>query len=196
VGLADDVGAPDDDGVAALEGDVVEAQGLHDAGGRAGATGRQPEVEAPHVDRVEAVDVLVRIDRCEHGVAVDLIGERQLHEDAVHGVVGVELPDGAEHGLLRRLPRQAHHPPGQAERLRGLLLLRHVDLRGGVVADEKGDQAGRPARALRESGGATARALLDALGDHLAAQGSGDVCFAHGWVLSAGSRVPAQFLSG
>ena len=39
--------------------------------------------EVAEVRRVQAVDVLRRIERADHGVAVEVRGQRQLHEDAV-----------------------------------------------------------------------------------------------------------------
>ena len=50
----------------------------------AGVAGRNvglPWSRQPGVDRVEAVDVLDRLDRPDHPVLVDLVGQRQLHED-------------------------------------------------------------------------------------------------------------------
>ena len=49
--------------------------------------------QAAGVDRVKAVDVLGRIDRGDHPAGIDLGGERQLDQDPVDPLVGVELGD-------------------------------------------------------------------------------------------------------
>ena len=45
------------------------------------------------IDRVEAVHVLGRVDRLDHRAGADLLGQRQLHQDAVHRRVGIEPRD-------------------------------------------------------------------------------------------------------
>ena len=50
--------------------------------------------------RGQAVDVLGRIDRRDHLVLVDLVGQRQLDEDPVDRVVRVQLGDQLEQLVL------------------------------------------------------------------------------------------------
>jgi hypothetical protein len=52
-----------------------------------------PEGEAPHVDRVQAVDVLVRVHLQQRGLEVDLLRGRVLHQHGVDRGVVVHLPD-------------------------------------------------------------------------------------------------------
>ena len=71
---------------------------------------------------------------------VDVVRQRQLHEDPVDGVVGVQLGDEREQVVLAGLGRQmmvVRLDPGLAGRL---VLLADVDLGGRVVADEDGRQ--------------------------------------------------------
>ena len=69
---ADGEAATDDDDVLPLDGDVVVDEQRLDAGGGA----RQRPVDALHevaeVDRVEAVDVLGRVDRQQRGLEVEV----------------------------------------------------------------------------------------------------------------------------
>ena len=60
--------------------------------------------EQAGADRGQPVDVLGRGDRRDDRVLVDLVGQRQLHEDPVDVVVGVERCDQLEElcGLGRR----------------------------------------------------------------------------------------------
>jgi hypothetical protein len=46
---------------------------------------------------VEAVDVLLGRDRLKHLFFVEVLGQRQLHQDAVDGRVGIQLGDLVEH---------------------------------------------------------------------------------------------------
>ena len=114
--LADDVGAADDDRLAA--GEAIGSQGLAQqvqaAVGRAGdqqvvgqgaAAGEQPA----DVERVEAVHVLLGQDRMQDGVAVDLRRQRQLDQDAVGAPIAVERVDPLFHGIrgsVREMERQ------------------------------------------------------------------------------------------
>ena len=85
---------------------------------------------------MEAVHVLDRVDRAQHGVRVDLARERELDEDPVDAVVAVELVEELEQRALRRVGREPAVDAAQAVRGRGLVLLPHVDVRSRVVADE------------------------------------------------------------
>ena len=54
---------------------------------RAGRDRAQPA----DIDRMEAVDILVRIDGQQHVRGVDVLGQRQLHQDAVHAGSALSL---------------------------------------------------------------------------------------------------------
>ena len=56
---------------------------------------------------MEAVHVLVRIDRLDHRLRDDVSGQRQLHQDAVHRRIGVEAGDLGDQRFLGRIGRQA-----------------------------------------------------------------------------------------
>ncbi len=105
-----------------------------------GAQARGPECEAAGGGDGEAVDVLVGTDELTDGVAVERLGHGQLAEDAVDGVVGVELLDqGLDLGLggaRGQVVAGAEH----ADLLAAAVLARDVDLRGGVLADEHGGE--------------------------------------------------------
>ena len=64
--------------------------------------------------------------------------EGQLHEDAVHLLVVVQLRDEREHVCLGRVRRQAHVARLDARLRRRLVLGADVDVRRRVVADEHG----------------------------------------------------------
>ena len=54
------------------------------------------EHEASDVVRVEAVDVLPGIDALDDALGIDVLGQRQLHEDRVHLRIGIEAVDERE----------------------------------------------------------------------------------------------------
>ena len=96
-GLADDVAAADDDGVLAGDGNVAALENLDDSGGRAGRERGTAGLQAAGVDGMKAVDIFLGRDGIEQRLGVDLRGQRQLDEDAVDVVAGVELGDEGEH---------------------------------------------------------------------------------------------------
>ena len=131
--------------------DLVLVEHPHDPERRARDERRPAEVEPAGVDRVDAVDVLRGVDRLDHAVLVDVVGQRQLDEDAVDVVVGVQLGDAREQLVLRRVGGQPEVARVDAGLRRGLLLQVDVDVRGGVVADEHRGEA-RRGRARRPFG--------------------------------------------
>ena len=103
-GFADDVGAADDDSVESGQVTQMILQ-QHQTAER--GTGHQRRLgplgaghEAAGIDDMEAVDVLVRVDGIDDGLLVDLVGQWQLHQDAVHGRVVVQFLDLGQQRLL------------------------------------------------------------------------------------------------
>ena len=80
---------------APFERDLVLVEHAHDPERRPGNERRPAEVEPARVDGMDAVDVLLGRDRLDHAVLVDVVGQRQLDEEPVHVVVGVDLGDRA-----------------------------------------------------------------------------------------------------
>ena len=86
----------------ALELHLVGVEDLHDPRGRCRHQDRVALEQEAGVQRVEAVDVLGGIDGPDHAVLVDLVGQRELDEDAGHPLVGVEVADEGEELVLAR----------------------------------------------------------------------------------------------
>ena len=106
-----------------------------------GTSAGPAEGEPSGVHRMEAVDVLGGADRLDHGVLVEVVGHRQLDEQPVDGVVGVDLGDEREQRLLARVRRQVVIERLESGLPRGLVLAADVDLRGGILADEDRGEA-------------------------------------------------------
>ena len=92
--------------------------------------------EQPRIERMKAVHILHGVDGEHHAIGLDLLGQRQLHENAVDLLVGVELRDQLEQRILRGRARQAVLD-GVHARLLGLArLVAHVNLARRVIAHE------------------------------------------------------------
>ena len=169
--LADDVAAPDDDGVRALDGDAREFEHTDTARRRAGAQSRRAEHEPPCVHGVEPVHVLARVDALQHFLFIGAqpLRQRKLHENPMHGCVCVQGIDARDQLLLCRIGRQGDVIRDDAELRTRLLLVADVDLRGGISAD---DDDGEPrVNALRlELRDRASRVLFDFRGKFLARQ--------------------------
>ena len=83
----------------------------------------------------------------DHTALVDPVRQRQLDEDPVDGVVGVQLGDEREQLLLARRRRQAQIARLDPDLERRLVLQPDVDVRGGIVADEHRREADRAPKA-------------------------------------------------
>ena len=118
------------------------AQQHHAAERRAGDEPRQAGGEPAGVERVQPVDVLGRIDRRDDGERVEMRRQRQLHEDAVDRVVGVQLGDELHQLVLGRRLGQDMLEADHADLARRLALAAHVDAARRVVADEHDGEAG------------------------------------------------------
>ena len=85
---------------------------------------------------METVHVLVRINQRQHARFVQMLRQRQLHQNAMNGRVPVQLA----HRVLQLRLRAALVEPddgGADARLdAGILLVAHVYLTGGILADK------------------------------------------------------------
>ena len=85
---------------------------------------------------MQAVDILGGIDGIDHGLGVQALGQRQLHENAVHGGIAVELGDHRQQIGLRDVGRQLVLERGHAGSLGLRMLGADIDFAGGIVADQ------------------------------------------------------------
>ena len=157
---ANDVRRADDDAVAALHRHADVLEHPHHAVGRAGADQRVALGKAADVVRVEAVDILAWVDALHHLGLADVLGQRQLHEDAVDRRVGVQAVDVRQELRLGGRARQVDGDGVDAAISAGGALVAHIDLRGGIVAHHHHREPRRPVAACDPFGdpGADARA--------------------------------------
>ena len=110
--LADDVGAADHHRFQAGERRMHGLGQQHAAERRARHQRRQAAGEPPDIERMEAVDVLGRIDGGDDLLRVDLLRQRQLHQDAVHCASALSSRD------QRRAVRLRWSSPAACDRTR------------------------------------------------------------------------------
>ncbi len=136
------IGCPDDDGVAALGILADSLEHRHDPVRCAGSQHRYSLCQAADRVRVEAVDVLQRIDPLDDLVFVDVIGQRQLHQDAVDRRVRVELVDQRQDVGFGRVGGQVVIARRDAGLFACAALVADINPRGRVFPNEDHGQAG------------------------------------------------------
>ena len=141
-------GRPDRRPASGAAGDAAHRRARHQEVGIEGAAAAEQPAD---VERMKAVDVLRRIDRIEHARGVDLVGQRQLDQDAVHRGVGVERAQPGEQVALADVSRQLEQSAVDADLGGHSRLGAHVGPARRMVADQDHPQAGRTAVAGGES---------------------------------------------
>src|SRR4029077_6257240 len=116
-GFADDVATAENNGVCAFDGDAVAAKNLHAACGRAGDESGAAADQTTEAYWMKAVNVLRGIDSLENALGVDLGREGKLDENAIDGVIVVQVLDEAQHLFGGDGGRMRANPTGQAELL-------------------------------------------------------------------------------
>ena len=91
---------------------------------------------------METVHVFLAGDGVNHLLFVDVPGQRQLHQDAVHQRVAVQRLDLCQEGFLADIGRQFHQPGLHARVGRGLHFVAHIHLAGRVLPYDNDHQAG------------------------------------------------------
>ena len=92
---------------------------------------------------MQPIDILARIDRFDDAGGVDLARERQLHEDAVDLVIGVEALDEREKLRQARGGGELVLEGAHARFDRLARLVGHIDAARRIVADEHDRKARR-----------------------------------------------------
>ncbi len=161
--LPDDVRAPDDHGIRPRQRHTRRLQKSDAACGRTRLQRRASAQQPPGVDRMKAVHVLFRCHRSRNPIRVHAAGQRKLHQNAADRGIRVQPCDFRKHRILRCRFGQAHRDRADSHPAARLLLVRHVNLAGRVLAHQHDRQRRNHAIGLSEC----AYARLH-LGAHLA----------------------------
>ncbi|MCY1537644.1 hypothetical protein D9M68_731490 [compost metagenome] len=162
--LADDVAAADDHGVLAAQVVADRFEHLHAAVRRAGPEARGAGHQRAGAGHVEAVDVLGGRDGLDDLLAVHVLGQRQLNEDAVHLGVVVEGADARQQVGLAQVGGVGLERGLQAGFGAVVDLVLGVDLTRRIAAHQDDGQGRIHAAGLQRSGAA----------GHLGADGFGE----------------------
>ena len=82
----------------------------------------------PILSGMKAIYVLFQADGAEDRLFVDMGGQRKLHQNAMHGRIGVQVPHNGQQFLLADVLRQVVGKGCDANLGAGLLLHAHVAL--------------------------------------------------------------------
>ena len=85
---------------------------------------------------MESIDILAGIDREGDGMLVDVLWGRGLHEDAVDGGIGIQLPDQLHHLFLSGEGGKFKLSGVHTERRAGTVLIADIGLGGGILSDK------------------------------------------------------------
>ena len=128
----------------------------------------EPEPEQPRVERMDAVDVLVRVDRVDHGTNADTRGQGHLHDDPGDLVVRTQSPYcGRDFPRLacRIVTGHVDQATLDSYRSAGLEDAVEVDHRWRGPAADHDRKAGRVALLASEDGDILGDAGADLVGD-------------------------------
>src|SRR5215470_7842703 len=100
---------------------------------------------------MKAIDVLVRVNGAKHFASIDMSGQRQLHQNAVHGAIAIEALDKRHQLGLRGGLRQAMVERAHAAVQRHFLLGADIDFARRIVADQNHREPGDEAALLAQS---------------------------------------------
>jgi hypothetical protein len=142
------------------------AQHFHDAGGRGRDEALGPGHQAARVFGMKAVHVLCGVEGVDDLRLIDVVRQRELHENAVHVGGAVEARERVQQLLFRDCPGvEAERFGADADLGGGFFLAAHVGGRGGAAVGQNHAQARRVV------------ALVGVVGDrlgHLLAHGGGE----------------------
>ena len=156
-GKADEVGPADNDGILTLEFDTAAVQQLDAAlGGASDVEGNRGEIgpldlgtadvgagaaQRGGVERVKTIDVLLGVDAHEDFVLIDMLGQRELDQDAMNGRVGIQFGNLVRKRLHRHIRGIVKSKGRDATFLACLLLHSNVRLRIATLADQNDGEA-------------------------------------------------------
>ena len=89
---------------------------------------------------MESVHILAVVDGHDHLLLVDMLGQRQLHDKAVHVLVFVELLHLREQFLFLHVILEADERRSETAGLASQHLVLHVSLRTTIMAHQNGSQ--------------------------------------------------------
>ena len=141
-GLSHDIGASHNDGVLAGSGNAHSLQQHQYSMGCAGQIGFASNHHVAHVHGMKAVHILFRPDGHNHLVLVNMTGQGQLHQNAMHAVVLVQLLNQPQQVKFSRVPGEANVLAQHSSLLQGPFLGGNVRHAGRILTHQYHCQTG------------------------------------------------------
>jgi hypothetical protein len=141
-GLADDVAAPQNDRVGALDRNLVALKNFHASGGSAGDESRTIGNELAEIDGMKAIDVFRGVYGFQYALGIDLRRQRELNKDPVDVVVIVQIGNKLKHVAGGNIRGRRVKPMSHAELFAGRDLAFDVNVRGRILSNENRGKAG------------------------------------------------------
>ena len=113
---------------------------------------------------MEAIHVFVGIDGVDNGVGINLVWQRQLHQDSVHIRIRVQLIDQTQQFSFARSVRELMLKGFHAGLERLLALVAHIDLACRILAYQHDRQAGGESMIALQAADCRTHALSQTLG--------------------------------
>ena len=135
----------------------------------------QAEREAPGADWGQTIDILGRVDPFNHRLLIQMLRQRQLHQNAIDHRIVIKLVDHCDQIGLAGIGGQPVFKTGHAAGHRLLGFRSDIDLAGRVIAHQHHREPRLAARALFKGGGEFGDPAAQPLGKCLAV----DYCRAH-----------------
>lgn len=157
--------------------DIMLAEQLDDAAGRAWKRAGNAEHQLPQIGRVQPISILLGVDQLQHSMRVDVPWEWELDDEASARLVGVESEDRRLDLLMARRGRKLDPDRGDADLGTIAVLAPDVRVAAWIIPDQDGAQTGPDPLSLQR-GDATSQLVLDAGGDLASVDscGGGHLC--------------------
>ena len=133
LGLADDIRAPHDHALLALDRNTTALKQYHHTRRRARKKIVVADHNTPHIIGVEGIYILFGVDSEQDLFLIKVLRQGQLHQNAVNALVMIQLVDQREQLRLGRISRKLEALRVKADLLAGAVLVAHVNLRCGVL---------------------------------------------------------------
>ena len=104
-----------------------------------------------HIERVETVDVLILGNGCDNLILTDVVRQRQLNQDTIHGIISIQLIDKPEKLRLRDISRLQDSGILYSDHLGSLGLTFYIRLACRVFADQNNHKMRYTSIFFRES---------------------------------------------
>ena len=121
---------------------MIMSEQLHNARRCAGRKREVADHDFSDIDGVKRVHILGGVDGKQYFFFIEMLRQRQLHKNAVHRRIGVQLGNQREQFIFACIRREGIHIRADADLLARAVLVAHIDLGCGVISDQHDTEPG------------------------------------------------------